>query len=75
MKTRSENWHVRAASLRTFQAIVSAVGDPFLGLIPESISFLAEVMEDEVSAVERESKKCLKQLELLSGEKLDRYLE
>ena len=50
------------------------VGEEYLALLPESISFLAELMEDDAAEVEGLARNVVRQLEELSGESLDQYM-
>ena len=45
------------------------------GLLPECIPFLAETLEDDNEDVELQCKELLVELEELSGEKLDQYMQ
>jgi U3 small nucleolar RNA-associated protein 10 len=75
MKTRDTNPRVRFAALRIVQELFKTIGEDFLMMLPESIPFLSELMEDENDEVERLTQKVTKELEEMSGEKMDEYLE
>eukprot|EP00741_Cyanophora_paradoxa_P001236 tig00000074_g1193.t1 len=74
MATRSEDPVIRAAALRCFEVVAARVGEEYLVLLPESIPFLAELMEDADAGVEAEVRRAIKLLEEMSGESLQRYL-
>ena len=44
-------------------------------LLPETLPFVSEWLEDEDEGVERSVQRLVRVIEELSGEKLDRYLE
>ncbi|KAF1318510.1 hypothetical protein FI667_g13898, partial [Globisporangium splendens] len=74
MKSRSDSPAVRLATLKTVEKCYQVIGDEFLAMLPESIPFLAELMEDTDAEVERTCHQVIKQIEEISGESLDQYL-
>ncbi|DBA01122.1 TPA: hypothetical protein N0F65_001750 [Lagenidium giganteum] len=74
MKSRSDNAAVRLGALKTIEQCYQVIGDEFLAMLPESIPFLAELMEDNDAEVEATCHKVIKQIEDISGESLDQYL-
>lgn len=50
------------------------IGENFAPLLPESIPFLAELMEDENQDVEKAVKQTIREVEKATGESLDKYL-
>ncbi|TYZ62452.1 hypothetical protein PybrP1_005573 [[Pythium] brassicae (nom. inval.)] len=74
MKSRSPAPGVRLAALKTIEQCYQVIGDEFLAMLPESIPFLAELMEDTDAEVERTCHQVVKQIEDISGESLDQYL-
>lgn len=74
MKSRSDVASVRLATLKTIEKCYQVIGDEFLAMLPESIPFLAELMEDNDAEVERTCHQVIKQIEEISGESLDQYL-
>lgn len=74
MKSRCDTPSVRLATLKTVEQCYQVIGDEFLAMLPESIPFLAELMEDTDSEVERTCHHVIKQIEEISGESLDQYL-
>ncbi|OWZ08241.1 hypothetical protein PHMEG_00019248 [Phytophthora megakarya] len=74
MKSRGDNALVRLAALVTVEKCYQVIGDEFLAMLPESIPFLAELMEDTNDEVEKTCHRVIKQIEDISGESLDQYL-
>lgn len=74
MKTREGAWQVRQAAITALHQCFIVVGEEYLVMLPESISFLAELLEDEVAEVEATARKAVTFIEELSGENLDTYL-
>ena len=56
------------------QRCFEVIGEEFLVLLPETIPFLAELLEDESPHVEALCRALKQQIEELSGEELDPYL-
>ncbi|KAJ0400269.1 hypothetical protein ATCC90586_010242 [Pythium insidiosum] len=74
MKSRGDCAAVRLATLKVVEKCYTIIGDEFLAMLPESIPFLAELMEDNDAEVERTCHRVIKQIEEISGESLDQYL-
>ncbi|GLE00791.1 hypothetical protein PINS_up009579 [Pythium insidiosum] len=74
MKSRGDSAAVRLATLKVVEKCYTVIGDEFLAMLPESIPFLAELMEDNDAEVERTCHRVIKQIEEISGESLDQYL-
>ncbi|KAG7401521.1 HEAT repeat-containing protein 1 [Phytophthora boehmeriae] len=74
MKSRGDYALVRLAALVTVEKCYQVIGDEFLAMLPESIPFLAELMEDTNDEVEKTCHRVIKQIEDISGESLDQYL-
>jgi hypothetical protein len=74
MKSRSDDWRVRFSALKVLQQCFDCIGEEFLVLLPETIPFLAELLEDENPHVEALCRCVKEQIEELSGEELDPYL-
>jgi len=68
--TRDSRASVRSAALWILQQLFSTIGEPFLVLLPETISYLSELLEDDDEQIEKECRGFIKQLEELSGESL-----
>jgi len=73
MKTRNNNPNIRLFALTTFVEIAKKLGEDFLPLLPETIPFLAELLEDENNEVERSCQKAVQDLEKVLGEPLQKY--
>mmetsp|Transcript_82092 Transcript_82092/g.160181 ORF Transcript_82092/g.160181 Transcript_82092/m.160181 type:complete len:557 (-) Transcript_82092:143-1813(-) len=74
LSTRDPVAAVRLAALNTLHACFSLVGEEYLVMLPESLSFLSELLEDSDAMVEAKCREILKFVEGLSGEELDTYL-
>ncbi|OQR68613.1 HEAT repeat-containing protein 1-like [Tropilaelaps mercedesae] len=72
-KTRSASASIRFAALQTFAAIVRRLGDDYVPLLPESVPFLAELMEDDRAEVEHLAQEVVQEMEQLLGEPLMKY--
>ena len=75
LKTRSSNATTRWGALSAIQALYTHVGEDMLSLLPESIPFLAELLEDSDDTVHALCLEVKEMIEELSGEKLDSYLQ
>ncbi|XP_062938968.1 HEAT repeat-containing protein 1 isoform X2 [Cynocephalus volans] len=73
LKTRDSSPKVRFAALITVLALAEKLKENYIVLLPESIPFLAELMEDECEEVERQCQKTVQQLEVILGEPLQSY--
>ncbi|KAJ1977732.1 snoRNA-binding rRNA-processing protein utp10 [Dimargaris verticillata] len=73
--SRSEHPCVRLASLYILQAYYHTFKEEFLILLPETIPFLAELMEDENHVVETETQKTNALIEQYLGEPLQKYFD
>ncbi|XP_058398947.1 HEAT repeat-containing protein 1 isoform X3 [Diceros bicornis minor] len=73
LKTRDSSPRVRFAALITVLALAEKLKENYIVLLPESIPFLAELMEDECEEVERQCQKTVQQLEAILGEPLQSY--
>uniref|UniRef100_A0A452R7G3 HEAT repeat-containing protein 1 n=1 Tax=Ursus americanus TaxID=9643 RepID=A0A452R7G3_URSAM len=73
LKTRDSSPKVRFAALITVLALAEKLKENYIVLLPESIPFLAELMEDECEEVERQCQKTIQQLEAILGEPLQSY--
>ncbi|XP_037366275.1 HEAT repeat-containing protein 1 isoform X2 [Talpa occidentalis] len=73
LKTRDSSPKVRFAALITVLALAEKLKENYIVLLPESIPFLAELMEDECEEVEHQCQKTIQQLETILGEPLQSY--
>uniref|UniRef100_A0A8C5VQD2 HEAT repeat-containing protein 1 n=1 Tax=Microcebus murinus TaxID=30608 RepID=A0A8C5VQD2_MICMU len=73
LKMRDSSPKVRFAALITILALAEKLKENYIVLLPESIPFLAELMEDECEEVEHQCQKTIQQLEAILGEPLQSY--
>ncbi|XP_071483190.1 HEAT repeat-containing protein 1-like [Diadema antillarum] len=73
LKTRSSSPKVRYAALTVLQSLHRQLGEDYLSLLPETIPFLAELMEDESEEVEHHCQDVVAELEKTLGEPLQKY--
>ena len=74
MCTRSTRVRTRLAALAVIRALAARLREEYLVLLPETLPFLAELMEDPVEAVEAACQATLAELAELSGENLHEML-
>ena len=72
--TRDKRSRVRLAALRTLLEFSNAAGEEFLSLLPETLPYLSEVMEDDNGEVVALCHSVIRRLEDLSGESMQEYL-
>ncbi|XP_068088359.1 HEAT repeat-containing protein 1 isoform X2 [Hyperolius riggenbachi] len=73
LKMRHSSPKVRFAALLVLVDLVEKLRENYMVLLPETIPFLAELMEDECEEVEQQCQKTIKQLESILGESLQSY--
>ncbi|CAK6442246.1 unnamed protein product [Pipistrellus nathusii] len=73
LKTRDSSPKVRFAALITVLALAETLKENYIVLLPESIPFLAELMEDECEEVEHQCQRTVQRLEAVLGEPLQSY--
>uniref|UniRef100_A0A8B9SBZ7 HEAT repeat-containing protein 1 n=1 Tax=Apteryx owenii TaxID=8824 RepID=A0A8B9SBZ7_APTOW len=73
LKMRHTSSKVRFAALLALLEVAGKLKENYLVLLPESVPFLAELMEDECEEVERQCQKTIQQLEVILGEPLQSY--
>ncbi|XP_054136072.1 HEAT repeat-containing protein 1 [Melozone crissalis] len=73
LKTRHSSPKVRFAALLALIEVAQKLKENYLVLLPESIPFIAELMEDECEEVEQQCQKTIQQLEVILGEPLQSY--
>ena len=73
LKTKSDSKRSRIRAIGVLEAVALAVGQEFLGLLPETAPFLAELMEDEEEEVEKRVQDFIHVLEEQLGENLQKY--
>ncbi|KAI3862328.1 hypothetical protein MKX03_036895 [Papaver bracteatum] len=74
MQTRSEKIRARILGLRVVKYMVENLKEEYLTLLPETIPFLGELLEDMELPVKTLTQEILKEMETLSGENLRDYL-
>uniref|UniRef100_A0A1Y1MKS6 HEAT repeat-containing protein 1 n=1 Tax=Photinus pyralis TaxID=7054 RepID=A0A1Y1MKS6_PHOPY len=73
LKTRHNTSKIRLIALNAVGETAKKLGEDFLPLLPETIPFLAELLEDEDEVVEKSCQKMLQELEKVLGEPLQKY--
>ncbi|XP_076957841.1 uncharacterized protein At3g06530-like [Bidens hawaiensis] len=74
MQTRSEKVRTRILGLKIVKFLVENLREEYLVLLPETIPFLGELLEDVEPNVKLFAQEILKVMETLSGESLRQYL-
>ncbi|KAJ2665390.1 snoRNA-binding rRNA-processing protein utp10 [Coemansia sp. RSA 1200] len=74
LRSRSDEPAVRVGSLLVLQSLYEQLGEEYLILLPETIPYLAELLEDDDSRVERATQETIKVIESFLGESLQSYL-
>jgi hypothetical protein len=74
MKSRSEHVPARLTSLRCLEFFYDSLGEEFLILFPETIPFLAELLEDDDADVEKLAHQVCAVIEKYLGEPMSNYL-
>ena len=73
LKTKSDSMRSRIRAIVVLEAVALRIGQEFLGFLPETAPFLAELMEDEEEAVEKRVQEFIHVLEEQLGENLQKY--
>uniref|UniRef100_A0A915J3V6 HEAT repeat-containing protein 1 n=1 Tax=Romanomermis culicivorax TaxID=13658 RepID=A0A915J3V6_ROMCU len=73
IKTRSKKARVRLTALKVIESVYAKLGESISILIPETVPFIAELMEDDNEDVERQCQKVVDVLEKIVGESLKDY--
>ncbi|XP_066552649.1 HEAT repeat-containing protein 1 [Amia ocellicauda] len=73
LKTRHSSPKVRYSALLLLLELASKLRENYMVLLPESIPFLAELMEDECEEVEHQVQKVIQEMEVILGEPLHSY--
>ncbi|KAK4436389.1 hypothetical protein Salat_0802600 [Sesamum alatum] len=74
MHTRSEKVRARILGLRIVKSLLENLKEEYLVLLPETIPFLGELLEDAELSVKSLAQEILKEMETMSGESLREYL-
>jgi hypothetical protein len=72
--TRSSEASTRNRALGTIRRCFLDCGEEYLILLPETIPFLSELLEDPVDSIERKTRTFLDELTELSGEDMEDYM-
>jgi U3 small nucleolar RNA-associated protein 10 len=75
MKTRSSVASVRLSSLKVLFELFNRLQQQYLVLLPETLPYISELMEDQDTDVEEMTQRVIKQIEDLSGESLENHLK
>ncbi|XP_043109963.1 HEAT repeat-containing protein 1 isoform X3 [Puntigrus tetrazona] len=73
LKTRHSSPKVRFSALVMLLEMASKLRENYMVLLPETIPFLAELMEDECEEVEQQVQKVIHEMETILGEPLQSY--
>ncbi|XP_029184672.2 HEAT repeat-containing protein 1-like isoform X2 [Acropora millepora] len=73
LKTRDKSSVVRLGALKVLEEFHARLGEDFMVLLPETIPFLAELMEDEYFEVEQQCQHVINEMEKALGEPLQKY--
>jgi len=75
LKTRAESPKVRVAALKVQLEFYRRLGNEFVVLLPETIPFLSELLEDDDEQVEKQCKEVVALIEQHLGEPIRKYLK
>lgn len=75
MLTRDKKRIVRVVCVKALHRLFSDVGEEYLILLPESLPFLSELLEDSHPAVAAATSALVRYIEDVSGENMDSYLQ
>ncbi|XP_050225155.1 uncharacterized protein At3g06530 isoform X2 [Mercurialis annua] len=75
LQTRSEKLRARILGLRIVKYLLDNLKEEYLVLLPETIPFLGELLEDVELPVKSLAQDILKEMESMSGEDLRQYLQ
>ncbi|XP_030629489.1 HEAT repeat-containing protein 1 [Chanos chanos] len=73
LKTRHSSSKVRFSALLMLLELAGKLKENYMVLLPETIPFLAELMEDECEEVEHQVQKVIQEMENILGEPLQSY--
>ncbi|TGZ82115.1 hypothetical protein EX30DRAFT_318094 [Ascodesmis nigricans] len=65
---RDENWEIRLSAVTALKEVWTRVGEDWMALLPESVPVIAELLEDDEEAVERETQRWIAEVEGFLGE-------
>ncbi|XP_023805335.1 HEAT repeat-containing protein 1 [Oryzias latipes] len=73
LKTRHSDSKVRFSSLLMLMELASRLKENYVVLLPETIPFLAELMEDECEEVQQQVQRVVQEMEKILGQPLQSY--
>ncbi|KAM9716147.1 HEAT repeat-containing protein 1-like [Menidia menidia] len=73
LKTRSPQPQVRFSALLLVLELASRLKENYVVLLPDTVPYLAELMEDECEEVEQQVQKVVQEMENILGEPLQGY--
>ncbi|XP_052257206.1 HEAT repeat-containing protein 1-like isoform X2 [Dreissena polymorpha] len=73
LKTRAQDPQVKLAALLTLDELHRKLGEDYMPLLPDTVPFLAELMEDESEEVEKKCHEVIRDMEKTLGEPLQKY--
>lgn len=73
-KTRNSNPSIRLCSLYVIERFFKVLGPSYLVLLPESMEYMAELMEDNEIVIEKKTKDLFHYIEKTSGQSLKEYI-
>ncbi|XP_053394592.1 HEAT repeat-containing protein 1-like isoform X2 [Mercenaria mercenaria] len=73
LKTRNQQSTVKQSALITLDILHKKLGEDYMPLLPDTIPFLAELMEDESEDVEKKCHEVIREMEKTLGEPLQKY--
>ncbi|KAI8037996.1 HEAT repeat-containing protein 1 homolog [Drosophila gunungcola] len=74
LKTRTPSPEVRILAFSSCVAIARKLGESYAPLLPETVPFIAELLEDEHQRVEKSTRSAVQELEAILGEPVQKYL-
>ncbi|KAH8238869.1 hypothetical protein KR038_005117 [Drosophila bunnanda] len=74
LKTRTPKPEVRILAFNSCVAIARKLGESYATLLPETVPFIAELLEDEHQRVEKSTRSAVQELETILGEPVQKYL-
>ena len=75
MLIRSKSLAIRMAVLDIVEAFVQNRGENYLAVLPDSVHFLVEAMEDDDQLVENRCRKLINTMEEVFGQSVQSYFE
>lgn len=75
IKTRSDSQRTKLLGLEVASQLAERLREEYLVLLPETLPFLSELLEDPEVKVQSRCQQVIKALEALAGESLESYLK